>query len=115
MLLGSGILAGIALTIFSFSAMMSVSMVVIFFIGLAQTFRNTIGSALLQAHTEDAYMGRVMSIMNMQWGLMSVCTFLAGILADRVPVQWVLGSLSVLLVVLSVIFLTVFKNVRKVQ
>jgi len=115
MLLLSGIVAGAALTVFSFSAMMSVSMVVIFFIGLAQTFRNTIGGALLQTYTENAYMGRVMSIMNMQWGLMSVCTFLAGILADRVPVQWVLGSLSGLLVVLSLFFLAKFKNVRKVE
>jgi MFS family permease len=115
MLLASGIVAGTALTIFSFSAIMTVSMVVMFFIGVAQTFRNTIGGALLQTYTDNAYMGRVMSIMNMQWGLMSVCTFLAGILADRVPVQWVLGSLSILLVMLSVTFLSTFKNVRQVE
>jgi MFS family permease len=114
-LLGSGILAGTALTIFSFSSIMTVSMIVIFFIGIAQTFRNTLGGALLQTFTEDAYMGRVMSIMNMQWGLMSVCTFLAGILAEVVPVQWVLGVLSMLLVIISIIFLSNFKNVRKVE
>jgi MFS family permease len=115
MLLLSGIVAGAALTVFSFSAIMGVSMIVIFFIGVSQSFRNTIGGALLQTYTENAYMGRVMSIMNMQWGLMSICTFIAGILADRVPVQAVLGSLSILLVVLSVIFLITFKNVRKVE
>lgn len=114
-LLGSGILAGVALTIFSFSSIMMVSLIVIFFIGLAQTFRNTLGGALLQTFTTDAYMGRVMSIMNMQWGLMSVCTFLAGILAERFPVEWILGSLSMLLIVLSLIFLVTFKNVRKVE
>jgi MFS family permease len=115
MLLISGIVAGVALTVFSFSAIMGVSMFVIFFIGVAQTFRNTIGGALLQTYTEGAYMGRVMSIMNMQWGLMSLCTFIAGILADRVPVQWVLGSLSILLVILSTTFLATFKQVRKIE
>ncbi|OGO00153.1 MAG: hypothetical protein A2Y90_00045 [Chloroflexi bacterium RBG_13_52_12] len=115
LLLASGIVAGLALTVFSFSSIMGVSMFVIFFIGLAQTFRNTIGGALLQTYTESAYMGRVMSIMNMQWGLMSVCTFLAGILAGVVDVQWVLGSLSVLLVILSVVFLSTFKSVRKIE
>jgi MFS family permease len=115
MLLLSGILAGAALTVFSFSSIMGVSMVVIFFIGLSQAFRNTIGGALLQTYTTNAYMGRVMSIMNMQWGLMSICTFLAGILAGIVPVRWVLGSLSILLVILSIIFTGVFKNVRKVE
>lgn len=115
MLLASGILAGGALTAFSFSTVMGISMVVIFFIGLAQTFRNTIATVLVQAYTEDQYMGRVMSIMNMQWGLMSVCTFLAGILAEVVSVQWVLGSLSMLLVVLSIICLTTFRDVRKIE
>jgi MFS family permease len=114
-LLGSGIVAGVALTIFSSSAIMSVSMVVIFFIGVAQAFRNTIGGALAQTYTENRYMGRVMSIMNMQWGLMSVCTFIAGVLAEQVPVQWVLGTISMLLVALSIFFTAAFKDVRKVE
>jgi len=115
MLLLSGILAGVSLTIFSFSAIMIISVVAIFFLGITQTFRNTIGGALLQTYTDGAYMGRVMSIMNMQWGVMSICTFFAGIMAEKVPVQWVLGSLSLLLVILSVIYLGVFKNVRQVE
>jgi MFS family permease len=115
MLLASGVLAGAALTIFSFSAIMGISMIVIFFIGLAQAFRNTIGGALLQTYTKNEYMGRVMSIMNMQWGLMSIFTFVAGILAEKVQVQWVLGSLSMLLVALSALFLFMFKIVRKVE
>jgi sugar phosphate permease len=115
LLLSSGILAGLALIVFSFSAIMAVSMVVIFFIGVAQSFRNTIGSALSQSYTENQYMGRVMSIMNMQWGLMSICTFVAGVLAEVIAVQWILGSLSILLVVLSATFLGAFKNLRKVE
>jgi hypothetical protein len=94
---------------------MIISVVAIFFLGITQTFRNTIGGALLQTYTDGAYMGRVMSIMNMQWGVMSICTFFAGIMAEKVPVQWVLGSLSLLLVILSVIYLGVFKNVRQVE
>ena len=115
MLLGSGIMAGIALTVFSFSSQWILSLVVIFFIGLAQTFRMTIGSALLQAYTQDVYMGRVMSILNMQWGFMSVCTFLAGILAEIVPVQWVLGSLAILLSILSLLSLIFFSSIRKID
>lgn len=114
-LLISGVIAGTALTVFSFSAIMGLSMFVIFFIGVSQTFRNTIGGALAQTYTENRYMGRVMSIMNMQWGLMSVCTFIAGILAETVPVQWVLGTISILLVVLSLFFLGSFSDVRKVE
>jgi MFS family permease len=114
MLLGSGILAGTALIVFSFSSQWILSLSVLFFVGLAQTFRQTIGSALLQAYTQDIYMGRVMSILNMQWGFMSVCTFVAGILAEVVPVQWVLGSLAILLSILSLLFLVFFPGIRKI-
>ena len=115
MLLGSGILTGISLLIFSFSSHWILSLSVLFFVGLGQTFRMTIGSSLLQAYTQDAYMGRVLSILNIQWGLMSVCTFLAGVLAEVVPVQWVLGSLAILLIILSLLWLIFSPGIRRVD
>jgi MFS family permease len=115
MLLFSGIVSGIALVIFSFSSYLYLSLIFIFFLGLGQTFRMTIGSALLQAYTQDVYMGRVMSILNMQWGFMSLCTFFAGIIAERVDVQWVLGSLAILLIILSFGFILFASNIRKVN
>jgi MFS family permease len=115
MLLGSGIVAGIALLIFSFSSCWALSLVVIFFVGLCQTFRMTIGSTLLQAYTQNVYMGRVMSILNMQWGFMSIFTFFAGILAEVVNVQWVLGGMAILLTVISLLFSAVFPDIRKVE
>ena len=115
LLLGSGIIVGIALTVFSFSSYMGLSLVFIFFVGLGQAFRQTIGSVLVQTYTQDAYMGRVMSILNMQWGLMSVCTFLAGMLAEFLKVQWVLGSLAILLSVVSLAFMVSSPNIRKIE
>jgi len=115
MLLCSGIVAGAALTVFSFSPLMGLSMATMVFIGISHTFRNTLGGALLQTYTENAYMGRVMSIMNMQWGVMGLCTFVAGVLSESIDVQWVLGSISILLVILSTIFLAAFKQVRRVE
>jgi MFS family permease len=115
MLLASGIIAGIALVVFSFSSQWTLSLAFIFFVGLGQTFRMTIGSTLLQAYTEGAYMGRVMSILNMQWGFMSLCTFIAGMLAEIVPVQWVLGSLAILLSILSILSLVFVPSIRKID
>jgi MFS family permease len=115
LLLSSGILAGISLLVFSFSPSMGLSMFVIFFVGFSQTFRMTIGNALVQSSTQGPYMGRVMSILNMQWGFMSVCTFFAGILAEIVPVQWVLGGLAALLAALSIIFMIFVPRIRKMD
>jgi MFS family permease len=115
MLLGSGILAGLALIAFSFSARWVLSLSVLFFVGLSQTFRMTIGSALLQSYTEGIYMGRVMSILNMQWGFMSVCTFVAGVLAEVVPVQWVLGVLAMILAVFSALSVVFVPSISKLD
>jgi MFS family permease len=114
-LLFSGIVSGIALLVFSFSSYLYLSLIFIFFLGLGQSFRMTIGSSLLQAYTQGAYMGRVMSILNMQWGFMSLCTFFAGITAEKVDVQWVLGSLAILLIVLTLVFIAFSSNIRKVD
>jgi MFS family permease len=113
LLLCSGILSGIALVVFSFSSQWYLSLIFIFFVGLGQTFRMTIGTSILQGYTQAAYMGRVMSILNMQWGFMSLCTFIAGVIAERVAVQWVLGSLAMLLIVISLLFVFFSSNVRK--
>jgi MFS family permease len=115
LLLFSGIISGIALVIFSFSSYLSLSLVFIFFMGLGQAFRMTIGSSILQAYTQGAYMGRVMSILNMQWGFMSLCTFFAGIIAEKVEVQWVLGSLAILLIAISLVFIFFSTNIRKID
>ncbi|MHB8104235.1 MAG: MFS transporter [Dehalococcoidales bacterium] len=115
MLLGSGILCGVALTVFSFSAYFAVSLIFIFFIGLAQAFRNTIGSTVLQTYTQDVYMGRVMSLLNVQWGLMSLGTFFVGMLAEVVAVQWILGGMAIILTIVSLFFTIFSPAMRKVD
>jgi MFS family permease len=115
MLLGSGLIAGMALISFSFSTIWELTMGTMVFIGLAQTFRMTISSTLLQAYSQPEYRGRVMSIFSMQWGLMSIFTFLAGVLSEVVPVQWVLGSLVMLLVALAILSLMFIPSIRRLD
>ena len=115
MLLTSGLVSGLALVGFSFSSIMVLSILIMVFVGLAQTFRVTIGSTLLQAYSEPEYRGRVMSIFHIQWGLAGFCTFLAGVLSEVIPVQWVLGSLAMILIVLSIIAVMVIPSIRKLD
>jgi len=115
MLLGSGLIAGIALISFSFSTIWGLSLGTMIFIGFAHSFRMTISSTLLQAYSEPEYRGRVMSIFSMQWGLMSVFTFIAGILSEVVSVQWVLGTLAMILVALSILSVLFVRGIREVE
>jgi MFS family permease len=115
LLMSSGVIAGSALVVFSFSATWGLSLATMVFIGLGQTFRMTIGSTLLQAYAEAEYRGRVMSIFSMQWGLMSVITFFAGLISEEAPIQWVLGSISMLLILLSILAIIFIPRFRKLD
>lgn len=115
LLMSSGLIAGSALVVFSFSATWGLSLATMVFIGLGQTFRMTIGSTLLQAYAEAEYRGRVMSIFSMQWGLMSVITFFAGLISEEAPIQWVLGSISMLLILLSALAIVFIPRFRKLD
>ncbi len=115
LLLTSGMVVGAALLVFAFSRSWPLSLAFIVFVGLGHTLRGTIGSALLQSYTEPAYMGRVMSILMMQWGVMSLVTFAAGLVAEFVHVQWVIGGLSVALLITSVLAFFLYPRIRKLD
>jgi MFS family permease len=115
LLLISGLTAGVSLVVFSFSTSWALSLVVIVILGLGQTLRGTIGSALLQSYTESSYMGRVMSILMMQWGVMSLCTFAAGLVAEVAPVQWVIGALAIMLIAVSILSLVFSRSIRRLD
>jgi MFS family permease len=114
-LLVSGLVAGLALLVFAFSAIWGLSLAVMVLVGLSQTFRNTISNALLLTYTDAPYMGRVMSLLNIQWGLMAFGTFFAGVLAGVITVQWVIGGLALILVAITVLFLVFNRGIRKLD
>ncbi len=116
MMLGGNVILGLALAGFSFSQSYPLSMVLIGFVGLGQMVQMALGSTLIQYYIDPAYLGRVMSIMMMQFGLMSFSTFLAGLLTEVTgSVQWSIGSLAITLVVLSFVALAFFKRIRNLE
>ncbi|MDE2861394.1 MAG: MFS transporter [Chloroflexota bacterium] len=74
----------------------------IFFVGIGQTARMTLGNTLLQYYVQDEYRGRVMSLMMMEFGLTSFGVVFAGIMTDVIGVQWAVGGMAILLIVFSV-------------
>jgi MFS family permease len=115
LVLSSGFIVGAALLVFALSRSMTISIAFILFIGLGQTLRGTVGSALLQSYTEPAYMGRVMSLLMMQWGMMSLVTFISGIIAEFAPVQWVIAGLAITLLITSLISFFLFSEIRRLD
>jgi len=115
MLLFSGLILGVALTVFSFSSSWPLSLIVIVFVGLGQAGRMALGNTLIQYYVEDTYRGRVMSIYIMEFGLTSFGSAGAGLLAEGVGAEWALGGFSLALVLVSLVALVFLPRIRKLD
>ncbi len=115
MFLMSVLVLSLALVGFSFSSSWFFSLVVIVIVGLGQTGRMALANTLLQYHTTDEYRGRVMSFYMMEFGLSSLGTFAAGLLAEGIGVQWAIGGFAMVLVFLSTLTLAFVPRLRRLD
>ncbi len=115
MLLASSLIMGLALIGFSFSASWYLSLALIVFVGLGNAGRMTLSITMLQHYVEDEYRGRVMSIYTMEFGLTSLGTFGAALLAEAVGVQWAVGGFAMALVLFSILALALVPQLRKLD
>ena len=116
MMLGGNIVLGVALFSFALSTSYPLSLVLIGFVGVGQMIQMALGTTLIQYYSDPVYIGRLMSIMMMQFGLMSFSTFLAGALTELTGnVQWAIGGLALILVVLSVSAIIFMKRIRNLE
>jgi len=115
MMLISGILLGIALAGFSFSSLWSFALISITFVGIGQSGNMTLGTTLVQYYVEAEYRGRIMSILMMQFGFMSLGTFIAGAMAESIGVQWALGGFAIALFFISMLALVFVPRLRKLD
>jgi MFS family permease len=114
-LLLANFIMGMALVVFAFSVSWPLSLGMMLVVGMGLTGNNTAGAALLQSYTGPEYLGRVMSIMSMSFGLSGLGTFFAGILAESVSAQWAIGGLAALLVVIMLGVLLLIPRIRKLD
>lgn len=115
MLLGSSILMGMALVAFAFSTSWTLSLGVMVFLGLGQTGQMTLSGTLIQYYVDPEYLGRVMSILMMQFGLVSFGTFAAGVLAEVIGVQLTIGGFAMVLLFMSVLALVFVPRIRNLD
>ncbi len=101
-LIGSAAFLGVALTFFSFSTVWYVSAVLVALIGFGQAVGTSLNNALIQYYVDDHYRGRIMSILQMQFGMMSFGTFAAGLLTEVIGIQWALGSFGMIVIVIAI-------------
>jgi MFS family permease len=107
LLLVFSLIMGTALLGFAFSRWWYLSLFLMMFVGAGNTVQVALGNSLIQYYADANYRGRVLSFFLMGFGLGSLGAFFAGILAEAVGVQWAIGGMAfVLLVITAMMFLT---------
>ena len=101
LLIIGGFVLGVALTVFSFSSALWITMPAMVVLGVGQSMRMALSNGLVQAYADDQYRGRVMSIYMMEMNLVQFGTFGVALMAEVIGVQWALGLTSIALVVLA--------------
>lgn len=115
LMLIAGLILGLSLAFFSFSTIWVVSLVLMVGVGLGQAGRMTLPVALLQTYTKPEYRARVMSFYGVEFGLSSFGSFFAAILVASIGVQWSVGGMAILLVILSAAALIFIPRLRKLD
>ncbi len=114
-LLVAGLVMSAALIGFSFSSMWYLSLVLIVFVGMGSTMQMALGNSLIQYYTDAAYRGRVMSFFMLGFGLSSLGAFFAGILAEGIGAPWSVGSLAILLLIITIGLMALSPKLRKLD
>ena len=121
MLMIGSLISGVALTGLFFvdsifpSMMWMAALGFIFFVGIGQTIRMTLGNTLIQYYVNPAYRGRVMSLMMMEFGLTSVGVFAAGLMTDIIGIQWSVGGMAIALIIFSILGTIFIPRIRKLE
>ena len=115
LLLCGTLLLGLALVGFAFSNTWRLSLVLITFVGMGQSSRMALSNTLIQYYVDNNYRGRVMSIYMMNFGLMGLGVFIAGVVAEYIGVQLVVGGLAGILVMLSILAIVFVPRIRNLD
>ena len=103
LLLGSGVLLGMGLVLFSNTQVFILVLIFLAIVGATSNIAMVTNQMLLQVNCESAYLGRLMSAYMMMFGLTQLGTIPIGAFADRfgVPeVLTILGALYALVIIL---------------
>ena len=115
MLIIGSVIMGLALVGFSFSHWWAPSLFLIAFVGLGQTSQQTLSITLAQAYVDADYRGRVLSFLMMGIGFASIGTFLAGILAEAVGIQWSIGGFAMAMLLASLLVWAFTSRLRELD
>ena len=115
LLLLSSVFVGLALMGFASTRMIWLSGFFMLFVGVGSAGRQALGNVLLQQYSLDEYRGRVMSLYMTEFGIMAFGAVLFGLFAEQVGGQWAFGTISAVLVVITLAMIATLPRLRRLD
>lgn len=104
-----------SLIAFAVSENYYITLPIMLVVGVSSSVRRSLGQVLIQTYPDPEYRGRVMAIWMMQFSLMSLGTFGAGILSDWIGPQFAIGGMAAGLMVVVVLVTLFVPRMRQLQ
>lgn len=101
LMIGGVVVFGLSLVAFSFSTSLAPALVFLFIAGAANVFYNSTNNGLIQGLVEDSYRGRVLSMLQLNRGLVPLGTAITGFFAEHFGAPLALAGMSSMLIVLG--------------
>jgi len=114
LLIGSLVVFGTTMLAFAASTNIWLSLGIVMILGIGQAGRQSLVSILIQTGVDDAFRGRISSIMQLEDGIESLGIFMIALLAEAVGPQIALGSVALtMLAMAALLFAT--RTIRTLQ
>ncbi len=115
LLIWSIVLFAVALLAFAWSENVWLSLGIVVVLGVGQAGRQSLSQILIQTHVDDAYRGRISSIMMMEMGLESFGTFAIALVAVALGAQWAFALVALGLLVVALVVTLFLPSYRRLD
>ncbi len=115
LLLVFSLIMSIALLCFAFSHWWYLSLFLILFVGAGHAVQIALGNSLIQYYADASYRGRVLSFFIMGFGLGNLGAFFAGMISEATGVQWAIGGMALILLVITVMMFYITPTLRRLN
>jgi predicted MFS family arabinose efflux permease len=114
-MLGTGLIIGLAQAAFAFSTSFPLSLVIMVFVGAGTMGQINMALILLQTNSDPTQRGRILSVLLLGLGLSGLMTFCSGFIAEIIGIQWTIGGISLVLAAATILILFLVPKLRKLD
>jgi predicted MFS family arabinose efflux permease len=106
---------GVSLVLFAAAPALWMGLLALLFVGLASNGYWALNNTMVLGASDHAYFGRVMSIYMLSWSVMPFIALPQSLLADAFGVQWMMGGVGVLLIILIAAMVLLLPGYRRLN